>query len=468
MFAKSVLIFTILLWIAPNSGAYSSVTKENNIKKEIEILDSLYRELSSEIYITEKLPDNSTYIQIKDIKSLHANIQSLINNNKPTVAIQLIKDKINIVRNNIDHSSIFLLLNILLRYNELNTANNLYQYINKEGDKSLISNVKFIFAKYYFNREHWNKTLELTSGIHGDLASDDADYTHIINGISLQNTKKHRQAVSYYKEVPSTSKYYQYAQLNTAIAYIRQGWWSDAHIIISRLLKPEDHLRKNNKELINRLYLVSGYSFLQQEYYREARESFRNIENNSFYTNKAMLGIALAAASQGDHIGSLNILNLLQQKDPYSLPVEETYLLIPYVYEKLGQHKTAAASYSIALTYYKKRIRTINELIKDIHIDSSSLSKIKNNKLTIRNEKVNLRKKHLVSFIDNMKELVRLKSILKNTRLLTKTTILTEKYINLLKKISIKDLGKRIEYLKSYQNQSQYGLARLYDNSKTK
>ncbi len=467
MLEKSALILSILLWITPTAGVYSSTPEENKIKEEINKLDILYTDLSAEIYKTTKLKTGNTYTKINDIKSLRNTISALAEKRSHIEAIQLIKHHKKLIRKNIDDPSIVLFLKLLLVHNEWDTANNLYQYIEAEGDKSLISNIKFIFSKYYFNRNKWNKTLNILDGIHEDLSHDNGHYALIMNGIALQNLKKHRQALKYYREVPPQSSYYRYARLNTAIAYIRQGWWSDAHIIISELLKTKSSSTKDKKEFINRLYLVLGYSFLQQEYFREARESFRNIQKNSRYTVQAMLGIALAAASQGDNIGSLNILNLLQQKDAYALPVEESYLLLPYVYEKLGQHKTASASYSIALAYYQKRINEINSVLRDINITTEYFPSIKNNTLLISHNKIDLSQNHLVFFINNLKELDRFKSTIINSQLLSKINILTKKYETLLKKIVIAELKKRTNYLKSYQNQSRYGLARLYDNSKS-
>ncbi len=466
MFKQSALVFSILLWFTPIAGVHSFTPEENRIKEEINKLDASYTRLSEKIYKTRKLKSSNTSANIKDIKRLKSAVSALEKKGNHFKAIQLIKQQESLIRKNIDDSSIFLFLKLLLAQNEWHTANSLFQYVKKEGDKSLISNVKFIFSEYYFNRNKWNKTLNTLEGIHEDLSRDNGHYSLIMNGIALQNLKKHRQALQFYRKVPTESVYYHYARLNTAIAYIRQGWWTDAHIIISEILKEKSLKKTDEEEFINRLYLVLGYSFLQQEYFREARESFRNINKNSRYAIRAMLGIALAAASQGDNIGALNILNLLQQKDTHALPVEESYLLLPYIYEKLGQHKTASASYSIALAYYQKRVREINSLLMNINITSNTLPAIKNNTLLIKNNKIDLSKNHLILFVNNQQRLGKFKAAIPLTEFQNEINDLTNKYNTLFKKIVITDLKKRTLYLKSYQNQAQYGLARLYDNSK--
>jgi len=462
MFTKLSRFIILLFWVLPIISAYPKNTEIVGINN----LDSKFIKLSAAVYKDSPLITTSSYKEIKNIKILHQMVVELIKKNKYFEAIQLIKYKQNLIQKNIDDPAVFLFIDLLMTHNEWTTANNLYQYIKREGDKSLISNVKFIFSKYYFNRNKWKKTIKLLSGVINDLAVNDGYYALIMNGIALQNLKKHRQALKYYAKVSKTSPYYQYAQLNTALVYMRQGWWSDAHIIITTLIKEKLPRMLDKKEFTNRLYLVLGYSFLRQEYFREAREAFRNIQKDSRYANRALLGISLAAASQGDNIGSLNILNILQQKDPLALPVEETYLLLPYVYEKIGQHKTASASYSIALTYYQKRIRDINSILKNIPITRNI--NIKNNILIIKNNRINFREKHLVFFINNLKELRLFKSRVKVPALQSKINTLATKYNAMLKRIIIDTLKQRADYLKSYQNQSQYGLARLYDNSKSK
>ena len=90
-----------------------------------------------------------------------------------------------------------------------------------------------------------------------------------------KHLKKHRQAIENYNKVPASSEYYVYAQLNSAIANIRQGWWTDAQTTINDVIK-NTHI-DNSNELTNRLYLTLGYLLLQKEYFRDARNAFMKI-----------------------------------------------------------------------------------------------------------------------------------------------------------------------------------------------
>ncbi len=447
------------LWLLAFNYAYCAdvtITKINE-------LDKHFKTLSSEVYkktiFIEKKPP-------KNIKSLYKITQKLNTQNKHHAAIKYIIQYKKLITENIDDDSIFFFINLLLKHNEWNTAYKLYQQIKAEGDKSLISNATFIFVKYYIDKNEWDKTLNLLTDIFDDLTIDDGHYALIMKGVALQYKKKHRVALQYYKQIPSSSKFYNQAQLNIAIVFIRQGWWADAHIVINKLLtkKTNDHL---DPELRNRLYLVLGYSFLQQEYFRESRNAFRNIEQQSQYADRALLGISLAASSQGDNFGALNVLNILNGKKSQVLAVEESYLLLPFVYEKIGQLKTASASYTIALNYYKKRIYELKSIIKNINNNSVNNIKINQNLINIKNNNINFTEEYPISFLNNLKEIKAFKTSTMNIKLTRKINSLLNKYNTILVKIIVEKLNTRIIFLENYLNQSQFGIARLYDNSKT-
>ena len=257
-------------------------------------------------------------------------------------------------------SAVFTFTELLLEKNEWYSANSLFRRIKDEGDRSLLAEMQFIFAKYHAERLQWPQVNKLLNGVAVQLSADNAAYANLLNGTALQHMKKHRLAIENYNRVPASSQYYAYAQLNIAIANIRQGWWTDAQATINELIK---HAGKDTSdELTNRLYLVLGYALLQKEYYRDARNAFRHIGLNSRYTNRALLGIGLTATSQGDFVGGLNALSILKDKKTFDLSVDESYLLVPYVYEKLQQELTVTAGYTEAMAYYQQRITELENI----------------------------------------------------------------------------------------------------------
>jgi len=443
--------------------SHTAFADQTAINTQIQKLENSYKSLSSLFYTDVKSYSAASQKEITDIDELLLSVNKLNDANQSIAAIQLIYFNIQTVKENIDTKAVFQIVELLLDKNEWKLANTLFKEIKNEGDKSLLATIQFIFAKYHAQRNEWAQVNKLLDGFIAELSEENAAYALLLNGSALQHLKKHRQAVENYKKVKPTSRYYSYAQLNTAIANIRQGWWTDAQTKIQDLIV--QYNKTNEDELTNRLYLVLGYALLQREYYRDARESFRNIGLESRYTNRALLGIGLTATSQGDFVGGLNALTILKNKKTSDLSVDESYLLVPYVYEKLQQELTVTTTYTEAMNYYQRR--TAN--LKAISNNQSDFNKLLFNPETssfiIDNNNFDYTNRYPDSFIKNYKRLIEFKSVSKSKKILSKINKLIKRFDTTYQQVIVDLANQRIEYLKSYLNQSRYGLARLYDNT---
>ena len=407
------------------------------------------------------------------IQQLEIDVKRYLDKSDSDNALNLILLNLALVKSNLDDRAALFFISLLLDYNQLSIASELFGTLQRDGEKSLKSNANYLFANYYFNEKKWQKCLQLLEDGYADLPEKQANHARLIAGVSLQQLKDHRKAITIYERIPPTSEYYFYARLNIAVAYIRQGWWTDAQTAISNALKPDAiSSSEQSDELTNRLYLVLGYSLLQKEYYRDAREAFRNITTNSRYSNRALLGIALASANQDDLIGALNALSALKNQNTTDLSIDESYLLYPFIYNKLGQELTATTSYNEAIKYYQDRIANLD---KPYNRTSSGLAGLKqirdNHELVINDNLFDLSKSLPESFLNNP---ARISQLLKASGHLSSLSVrktssnlvaLDQEYKAVYKVIENQIIEKRKEYLNSYLNQSRYGLANLFDKT---
>lgn len=438
---------------------------------EIETLENDFQTLSNQLYTALSKNLSECQFQNRSIKRLNFQLQKLSKQNKIVVGNCLIQNNLQIIQKNIDNKDVFPVFQFLLDNNNLLLANKLYQQAKNEADKSLLSNISFMYAQFYLKRKKWNRVLQYTDGTYNDLTADNANQARLFTGIAMQKLKQHREAVKIYLKIPANSKYYAAARLNIATAYIRQDWWTDAHIKINEILNNSktDAQLITNKEMINRSYLVLGYSLLNKEFYRDSREAFRNIEVDSLYFNKALLGIALTATNQEDYIGALNAINILKAKKSLDLSVDESHLLLPYIYEKLNQNMTASASYTDAQKYYEDRIKNITSIknMKQYRISAQAI--LKNNRhIEIQNNIVDLSNHIQVGFLKNsinLSELTKYIPHINNANLINNLHKLNTRHNALLSKTFDVVFEQRLTYLNSYMNQSRFGLARLFDNS---
>jgi hypothetical protein len=457
------LFLLLLLTFLNQATGNQHVPEQASLQIQIRELEQDFKSLSTWFY-----RDASSYAAISqhsfdDINKLLAQVQQLEKEDQTTSAIQLMYFNKETIKDNLDDKSVFVFTEILLENNEWNLADKLYRYVYEEGDKSLLPTIQFIFAKYHAKRHEWTQVHEVLENIISELSKQDAAYAYLLNGTALQHMKKHRLAVDNYQKVEKDSDYYIYAQLNSAIAHIRQGWWTDAHNAITGILKTTG--KNNSDELINRLYLVLGYAMLHKEYYRDARDAFRHIALDSRYTNRALLGIGLTATSQGDLVGGLNALTILKNKHTSDLSVDESYLLVPYIYEKLQQEMTVSNSYAEAMDYFQQRISEMDALAA-LHHDFSNANYDRTTaSFSLADNSFDYGRRYPESFIDNYRQLITFSATVKDKKLSDAIEKLIKKHDAAFQLIINDLIVQRKQYLKSYLSQAQYGLARLYDNS---
>ena len=372
-----------------------------------------------------------------------------------------------------DDVDVFFFLKYLLDNNLYWAAKELLQAIKSENDQGLTAQGNYYAGEYFFSRGEWSKAYQyLAIGNH--LRSElQAEHANLMMGVAQQRLKNHRQAINFYKSIKPKSRFYHYAQLNIAIVSIRQGWWADSYRTISDLLENLDHYK--NREFANRIYLVLGYGMLEREYYRDAKQAFLNVEKNSRFFQRAMLGLGLSAMGTEEFAYAANILSLLKNQSDKTLEVDEAPLLYAYAVEQRGDEQAALKEYRKALLYYQSRSQAIAELSglsSEFH-SQFTLAVIKKHKnLAAPDASFDIRI-HSDSFAaQDYQFLLQLQSHL-NTGGIAKypdapLDLLLKKFQRLFFEQAEELVLVRRTAMASYENQSRYAIARLLDRSLVK
>jgi len=315
----------------------------------------------------------------------------------------------------------------------------------------LAAPLHYFLAESYFAEDKFTLVAEHLNKITRNdyLSPSQNQRSLLMAGAIQQKQKQHRQAISTWEKIPEQSSYFPVAQLNVALSNIRLDWWTDAQLAIDRALA---NLKNDDSELMNRLWLVLGYSQFQNEFYRNARLSFRNVALDSQYKNRALLGLGLCALGQKDFGGAINAFSRLQQTTDSDLSTIESYLMLPYTLEKIGDDENALERYKLALTYFETQKREISTL---------------KNRVT-RSATLNLDSEAFLSVPEYMK--FRYSEL---TEMLVRTSSreVSDRIVEVrgrleaeIKELVYQDLDEKQQYIDSYVSQAQYGIAKLYDN----
>ncbi len=433
---------------------------------KIQQLDEKSGQLATKIF--SRLPSKITFKEIQSLKDFFSGSNKTMQPKDNLELLSIIHKNLQVIITQLDVDLSAKVIQHLLDNNDYLTAKYIYESIATSGDPLIIAKSSIPFANYHNSRNQWHKSMAFLDIELDELAESDLSQAAIATGIALQGLKQHRQSIKQYQKVKPGTSSFNAAQINTAIALLRQDWWTDAHIVIQDLLKL---LQKNDShvELQDRLYLMLGYSFFNKEYYRESRESFRSISLDSQYTNKAIMGLVLSAIAQQDYTGAYNTLTILNNKNANDLVIEESYLLLPNLKQKLNDYAAANDAYLTAIDYYEERISQLS-LITPAMLSSGFEAAMtpQVEKLTVANTSFRLTSLYPNYFQENLRQLnqlSQLSDLISDNALNKKIKDLKLEYRKTFDS-AISDLvQQRIEALTSYLSQAKYGLAQLYDET---
>ncbi|MGD8570777.1 MAG: hypothetical protein PVJ39_22010, partial [Gammaproteobacteria bacterium] len=404
---------------------------------------------------------------------------------------------------------------IYLDYGLYHYSRKIFTKLLGDEDSAVASMARYYLAKHDYKKHYWDDALKGFESVTDGIPMDMLDNKRIMQGIILQDRKRHDDAIKLLSKVQPSSKYYVFAQFNIAMSYIRKGWWSDAEGVIYKLLKNsklKDNAKKKsiNKSLPpymrDRFYIALGYSQLQREYYREAYASLKNVSRNGPYSYKAQLGLAIVAAEQENYKESLKRLEDLKQSYSKQLVAEEAHIVTPFILESIGSLDTTTSYYARAVNYYQQTIQEIDDI-------QSRLTKGQYDGLVEDFIKVGSSKRGMSStgdaFVDkpinrymyelvetnrwleasrNFRDINELSQFLDKLQARLKTSgkyqlktynklrrkirsdkswsaKLSGKYRQFLRAMIDDHMAVRKKYFLSYMNQSRFALARIYDNT---
>lgn len=422
-------------------------------------LDSAFQHWSSRFY--QAYVAQHDLARSENMRLLTAGLPPA-NPEQTIVAIAQIKANLPVVLKHFTTPEFVEILRLLYQHNETATLKAITDFIAEEGDPPVRSQNYFLLAQYYQARRQWDGVVASLAQVRRPhLSAGDAQYADLLHGYAWQAQRKHRNATQYYQRIPARSPYFVHARLNEGTAYLRQGWWTEAHLEFEQVLKAE----QVDAEFKNRTYVVLGYSQLHHEFYRDARNTLRKVSLDSAHTNKALMGLGVAAAYQEDHAGALNAFVLLSRKEDVDLSVDEAFLLIPPVHQQMGDLVAAGDAYQAAIRHYQQRLQVLQKARESLVQTGDTPVPTLLAQMDARGGELYGEQNLIPAYmLDNYQLLIAMKPRAPESRLRDDAEILELSYQRVLKDLVRQNISLREAMLESYLSQARYGLAQIYDN----
>ena len=426
-----LLIFSLNAWAA--SSAQETIDNELG-----HIVSASYHHLAN------------TAASNKDLHGAYERARAKYQAQNYSESLRILAESKALDNQNLDHNDFQSIVRLALQLYAHSTVETLLRDAQQYGDALAEAKLTFELARFYSINQHWHKVIQLlgNDAIFDQLNRDDMAEAYVILGTALQKQKKHREAIKVYERVTTGSKHFRLAQLNLASALLRQEWWTDAHIAINTALKENTGKRD---QLDFRLYTMMGYSQIQFGFYRDARESFRNVAISSQYAQRALLGLGIAALHQQDFIGALNAFDKLCARPEKDISIAEAHLLSAFALRQLEQFDAATNRYQQAIDYYQTLSTEIQSLITSKGAVSIHFLRPENN-----NDGIIRNNSKKIAFLDGLSEM--------GTTNTTSINALKSKLANESEQRAYLLLKEEKETIDSYLSQSRFGLASLYDH----
>jgi hypothetical protein len=156
-----------------------------------------------------------------------------------------------------------------------------------------------------------------------------------------------------------------YAQFNLGVALVRTGRLPQA-------IAPLDQVGRmdtSSEELLalrDKANLALGFALLQAERAADARPILERVRLDGPYSSKALLGVGWADSALGEFKRALVPWLALRKRNLLDSAVQESYLTVPYAYNRLGASGQAAEFYNSAIDSFDAERQRIDESIEQI------------------------------------------------------------------------------------------------------
>jgi hypothetical protein len=223
----------------------------------------------------------------------------------------------------------------------------------------------FYLAKIWYERGYYERAEQAIGRIQGTLSAElEAERVHLLVN-ALMRQQRYDDAIAQLRSWHGASDWMAYAGFNLGVALVRAGRLPEADPILTTV----GTLNSSSQELLNlrdKANLALGFAYLQADQSAKARVPLERIRLNGPYSSRALLGDGWAHAALGDYRGALTPWMELRQRNLLDAAVQESYLAVPYAFNKLNAGAQSAEYYESALNSFATESDNLDTAIAHI------------------------------------------------------------------------------------------------------
>jgi predicted negative regulator of RcsB-dependent stress response len=232
-------------------------------------------------------------------------------------------------------------------------------------DEAVRNEAAFRLARIHFQKGQLEDALHALSRIEGQIPEAIAGDVEFLRANIYMATGRPSDAVKVLKQLRADEGLAGFTAYNLGIAMLQNGQSNDA---IGQLDKAGQIATRDHANLAirDKSNLVLGNILYESADFGRAQQSLERVRLEGPFSNQALLRAGMAEAAAQHYDRALVPWNILVEREPTDIAVQEAMLAVPHAYASLNVHGRAALLYGRALESFSNQIERVDASIGSI------------------------------------------------------------------------------------------------------
>jgi tetratricopeptide (TPR) repeat protein len=232
-------------------------------------------------------------------------------------------------------------------------------------DEAVRNEAAFRLARIHFQKDQLEDALHALARIEGKIPEEIEDDVEFLRANIYMATGRPSDAVSVLKQLRGDENLAGFAAYNLGIALLQDGQPQQAIEQLDKAgkLGVSDRADMAIRDKSN---LVLGTVLFESANFERAQQSLDRVRLEGPFSNQALLRAGWAEASAEHYDRALVPWNILVEREPTDVAVQEAMLAVPHAYASLNVHGRAALMYGRALESFSNQIERVDASIGSI------------------------------------------------------------------------------------------------------
>lgn len=240
--------------------------------------------------------------------------------------------------------------------------------LDQNRSQSVRDSAWYFLAKLRYQHEDWARAAEALDKVGKKPEKKLAEDINALRMNILLKQDKPAEAAEYLKKNRFAERWLPYFHFNIGTAFARKRQFADA-IDYFDFLAQDIYQGEEYRTLYDKAMTASGYAYLFEQRYEEAKAQFSRVRLNSKLSNRALLGYGWAAAELEQYQEALKPWLHLTRSSVEDENHQEAMIAVPYAYEKMGELGLALNHYQKAEASFSEEIQKIDQVLISLQND---------------------------------------------------------------------------------------------------